>query len=88
VRRFKSVVGASVIVWEPETEFGSVARKVSAPTAKSITTTSFRVFIYIPPSIGPWGTQSKKGLFFEAGLISEERYFREADIQRPGEQER
>src|SRR5215468_3923918 len=33
VRRFKSVVGASVIVWEPETEFGSVARKVSAATA-------------------------------------------------------
>src|SRR5215813_14117932 len=49
VRRFKSVVGASVIVWEPETEFGSVARKVSAAKAKSITTASFSGFIYIPP---------------------------------------
>src|SRR5262245_10098669 len=51
VRRFKSVVGASVIAWEPETEFGRVARKVSATTAKSITTTSFSDFIYIPPVI-------------------------------------
>src|SRR5262249_21064337 len=64
VRRFKSVVGASVIVWEPETEFGSVARKVSAPTAKSITTTSFSDFIDFPPvTWAKRGPIEKKGCF-------------------------
>src|SRR4030095_6542098 len=47
----KPVVGASVMVWDPETEFGSVARQTSAPTVKSIAITSFSDFTYFPPVI-------------------------------------
>src|SRR5262245_65109348 len=74
VRASRSVVGASCMDWDPETEFGSVTTKVSATTTKSITTTSFSDFTYFPP-IGwvIWGPMGK-GLFLEAGLISEEHY--------------
>src|SRR5215510_16115281 len=69
VRQFRSVVGAFVTDWDPATEFGSVARTVSAPTTKDITTINFSDFIYFPPKgwvmRGPIG----KGLFLEAILI-------------------
>src|SRR5215475_879290 len=75
VKRIKSVVGASAMVWEPETEFGSVARKASAPTAKSITTTSFSDFIKFPPvTWAKRGPIEERVVLLEAGLISEERY--------------
>src|SRR5262245_6884130 len=75
-RRIRSVVGASVMVWDPATEFGSVARKVSAPTVKNITTTSLSDFMYFPPVIRAESGPIDDGLLFEAGLISEVRYLR------------
>src|SRR5262245_3460741 len=68
VSRTKSVVGASVMVWDPATEFGSVARQTSAPTMKSNAITSFSDFIYFPPVIrasGPIEVQ----LLVEAGVF-------------------
>src|SRR5262245_31445787 len=59
-----SVVSASVMIWEPETEFGSVARKVSDITAKSITTTSFSDFMYIPPVIWAVGGPIEERVVF------------------------
>jgi hypothetical protein len=70
-----SVVEASVMAWDPATEFGSVARKASAPIVKNITTTSLSDFIYFPPVIRAYAGPIEDGLLFEAGLISEERYF-------------
>src|SRR5262245_3514578 len=88
VRQFRSVVGAFVTDWDPATEFGSVARTVSAPTTKDITITNFSDFIYIPPTgwvmRGPIG----KELFLEVGLISEEHYLHGARARRLGEPER
>jgi len=71
-----SVVGASVIVWDPETEFGSVARKVSSPTEKNITTISFSDLMDFSPLGWVLCGTMEVGLFLEAGLISEENYLR------------
>src|SRR5262245_18713202 len=72
LRAFMSVVGASVIVWDPETEFGSVARKVSAHTEKNIATISLSDLMDFSPLgcviCGPMGNE----LLLEAGLNSEE----------------
>src|SRR5262249_27574263 len=51
VARTKSVVGAAVMDWDPATEYGSVARQTSAPTAKSMTITIFSDFMYFFSSV-------------------------------------
>src|SRR5215813_1858614 len=72
----RSVVGASVTAWDPATGFGSVARQTSDPTTNTITSTIFSDFINFPPVIRAGCGPIEVKLFFEAGLILEERYFR------------
>src|SRR5215470_2841802 len=68
VSRTRSVVRASVMVWDPATEFGALARKVSATAVKNITITSLSGFIYFPPVIRAEGGPIQERLLFEAGL--------------------
>src|SRR5262245_34239638 len=68
VSRTKSVMGASVMAWDPATEFGSVARNVSAATVKNIMIMSLSDFTYFPPVIRAEGGPIQERLLFEAGL--------------------
>src|SRR5262245_27536375 len=87
VRASRSVVGASCMDWDPETEFGSVTTKVSATTTKSITTTSFSDFTYFSSYwLGHMGPNGKRVVFrgwpdFRGTLLTR-------GALRPGEPER
>jgi hypothetical protein len=66
---FMAVVGAFCRVWDPATEFGSVARQTSAPIVKSVAIKSFTDFMYFPPEIWAVSGPIEERLLFEAGLI-------------------
>jgi hypothetical protein len=57
------------MVWDPATEFGSVARQTSATNTKDDAITSFSDFMYFPPEIRAVSGPIEERLLFEAGLI-------------------
>jgi hypothetical protein len=59
-----SVVGASVIAFDPTTEFGSVARQASATTTNDITTTSLSDFMCFPPDDLSWVRLNRRKVAF------------------------